>query len=385
MIQRVLYVFSMPSANSVRLIRLGNTAVRVPVIGQGTGGLGGYFKPDLSSNRLLIDSLRFGLDLGLTFIDTAEIYGGGHTEQLIGQAIAGRRSEVIIATKFSPENSHPNEIIKSAEKSLRRLNVDYIDLYQTHWPNSSVPFIDTLHAMRSLVERGIVRWLGLCNPTVDDLLVAVKFLGTDILVSVQSEYNLLERSVENQLLGLCDKNNLTFIAYSPLLKGRTIQEHPSFTQMVAIASRYKSSVTSLVLAWLVAQAKIVAIPRSLQPNHIKENAAAGMLQLDPTDIGIISRLFEPIISLIRTDMIDVIPAVDRNVYSTLEQAKLNTENMVPSPLEIAEQFLRGEIPKPIKLRRLKNGRFALIEGRLKYWGWVIAFGQARPIPAVIED
>lgn len=374
----------MSSANSVRLLRLGNTTESIPVIGQGTGGLGGYFNPDLSSDRKFIEGLRFGLDLGLKFIDTAEIYGGGHTEQLIGQAIAGRRSEVIIATKFSPENSHPQEIIKSAENSLRRLNIDYIDLYQTHWPNSSVPFIETLHAMRSLVERGIVRWLGLCNPTIDDLLVAVKFLGADILVSVQSEYNLLERSVENQLLGLCDKYNLTFIAYSPLLKGRSIQEHRSFAQMVEISLRYQSSISTLTLAWLVAQSKVVAIPRSLQPNHIKENAAAGMLQLDPTDIGIISGLFEPNILLVQTDIIDVIPAVDRNVYTTLEQAKLNKDNMVPSPLEIAEQFLRGEIPKPIKLRKLENGRFALIEGRLKYWGWVIAFGRVRPIPAVIE-
>ena len=371
--------------SKLRSYSLGNTTTRIPVISQGTGGLGGYFTPNKVDDKKIINALRIGLDLGMNFIDTAEKYGGGHTEELVGQAIKGRRKEAIIATKFSPENSSSEAIMASVENSLKRLNTDYIDLYQTHWPNPGIPFEETLDTMRTIVKQGKARWIGLCNTTIKDLNFAIKFLGLDLLVSIQNEYNLLERSAETRFLDVCRSHKLTFLAYSPLLNGRSFQQQPGYKKMVEIANQYEVSIFALMLAWLVSREHVVAIPRSTNALHIQANANATNLYLDPLDLTKIDSLFNNQNTYIDPNLIDVVPAHDRIVYRTIEEAIENRNNMDPSPLEMAQEFRSGEIPKNIKLRETEQGRYTLIEGRLKYWGWVIAFNYSRPIPAIIEN
>jgi len=355
------------------------------MISQGTGGLGGFFTPNKVDDKKIINALRTGLDLGMNFIDTAEKYGGGHTEELVGQAIQGRRTETIVATKFSPENSSSKAIITSVENSLRRLNTDYIDLYQTHWPNPKIPLEETLNTMRKLVKQGKVRWIGLSNVTIKDLNLAIEFLGLDLLVSIQNEYNLLERSAETRYFDVCRKHKLTFLAYSPLLNGRSFQQQKGYRKIVAIANQYEVSIFSLMLAWLVSRKYVVALPRSSNALHIQDNANAANLHLDPLDIETIDSLFTKQNIYIDPNLIDIVAAQDRAVYKTFEEAIENKNNMTPSPLEIAEQFRLGEIPKNVKLRKTRKGRYALVEGRLKYWGWVIAFNYSKPIPAIIEN
>ena len=131
---------------------LGATGIVVPAIGQGTMGIGGRFERDVSSDAECIRLLRLGVDLGLTLIDTAEVYGEGHAEELAGVALRGLRDRVVVATKFSPEHSTYEGVIRAAEGSLRRLQTDYIDLYQAHWPNPRVPIEDTMRAMEKLVD-----------------------------------------------------------------------------------------------------------------------------------------------------------------------------------------------------------------------------------------
>ncbi len=148
---------------------LANTKVMVPILGQGTMGIGGYFQEDKSKDEEMVRLIEMGIDLGLSFIDTAEVYGAGHSEELVGKAINGRREQVFIATKFSPEHSSYSDVIKAVEGSLRRLNVDQIDLLQTHWRNYKIPLCETARAMNALFQTGKIRFLGVSNFSVNEV------------------------------------------------------------------------------------------------------------------------------------------------------------------------------------------------------------------------
>ena len=147
----------------MRYVKLGKTMTEIPVIGQGCMGIGGYLSRDTTHDAWSLHALKIGIDLGMTFLDTAEGYGSGHSEELVGQAVQGIRDKICIATKVSPENLSYNDVISAAEGSLRRLRTDYIDLYQIHWPNPTIPVSETIRALERLLHDGKIRNIGLCN------------------------------------------------------------------------------------------------------------------------------------------------------------------------------------------------------------------------------
>jgi aryl-alcohol dehydrogenase-like predicted oxidoreductase len=363
---------------------LGATGISVPAIGQGTMGIGGRFERDASSDAECIRLLRLGVDLGLTLIDTAEVYGEGHAEELVGVALRGLRDRGVVATKFSPEHSTYEGVIRAAEGSLRRLMTDYIDLYQVHWPNPQVPIEDTMRAMEKLVDDGKVRFVGLSNFSASQTRRAQQCLRAP-LVALQQEYNLFERTVEETLLPYCHANTVTLLAYSPLAQGKIWTNDEKGRRLSQIAGKYGSSVSQLALAWLIRDPSVVAIPKASKEDHIRENAEALECEMDAADCDEISKLFTVDIRHIPTDLIEVADASDRKVYKTLEEAMENRFHLVPSPMELAEEIRAGEMLKPIKLRCSPNGeRYQLLEGRVKYWAWVIAHDGNVPIPARIE-
>lgn len=346
---------------------LGNTNIKIPSIGLGTMGIGGYFTKDVSKDNFYIDIIRRSIDSGMTFIDTAEIYGAGHSERLIGETIYRyyRREDVFIATKVSPEHLKYDDVIKSVENSCARLKTDYIDLYQIHWPNPIVPLKETLSAMKRLLNEEKVKHVGVCNFSLKELMVARNLsneLGFDI-VSNQVEYNLFDRLIENDILPYCKDNNITIIAYSPLDNGK-FKDYSYYGDLYNIARKYNKTVSQLILKWLISHKNVVVIVKS--ENHIENNASASDFDMSKEDIEFINNneKFKTAILEIPTEKI-----LASNEGLT---------KFVPSIQDLARSISSGISLKPIRVKQLYSNSgdneytYKLVDGKIRYWAHVYA-------------
>ncbi len=247
---------------------LGQTGVMLPEIGLGTW-----------SYQAGPETLRRGLDAGALFVDTAESYG---SEAVVGEAIAGQRERVFLATKVSRANLRREAVLQAAEASLRRLRTDHIDLYQIHEPNKEIPVEETLGAMEELVKAGKVRFVGVSNFSVEELQQARKALGSLPIVSNQVRYNLADRTIESGLLAYCQANQITVIAYSPL--GRELQRIRDCDPqgiLEATAREAGRTVPQVVLNWCLCHDAVVAIPKGSTADHVLENCGASGWRLTP--------------------------------------------------------------------------------------------------------
>ena len=327
---------------------LGNT--QVPAIGQGTGGVHDA------------DIIRRGIDYGMTFIDTAESY---KNEDIVGEAIRGIRDKVFIATKFSPQHSGYKDVLSACEGSLKRLGTDYIDLYQLHWQNHAVPLSETIEAM-SVLLKDKVRYFGVCN-MIPDFPVS----------SIQTEYNLFDRSAEADVIPYCEKNNLITIAYSPL--NHFYEMNPEkMLWLEEIAYKHEKTMVQIALNWLTSRKLVIAIPKSHKPEHIKDNATATDFTLSEDEIKYIDNLFAFEISYLDPKIIRITKA--GKFPQTLEEAQRNIYNFCPSPVEMAKGLI--DI-KPVRVEKVNNN-LELIEGGLRYWAWVMKYGD-KPIPTLILE
>ncbi len=372
----------------MKTVTLGGGGSSVAAIGQGTMGIGGFFGRAEDNDSECIRLLRLGIDLGMTVIDTAEVYGGGHAEELVGRAVAGVRDKVTIVTKFSAEHSRAADVIAAAERSLKRLGTDYIDVYMPHWPNPQIPVAETLEALDHLVAAGKVKDIGLSNFGAADAAQAAMQLHHGSLACLQNEYSLIERSVEDTILPFCAQQQITLMAYSPYCQGKLLSRSQRTEPLFAMAADYGISTAQLALAWLLRSASVLVIPKAAREENLRANVAVLTLEIAQADLEALSLAFATSTEHIATDMIDVTAAEDdRNVYKTLAEATENRFGMVPCPQELSQEILAsgGKLQKPIKLQRDPvTGRYKLIEGRTKYWGWVIAYGAAKPVPAIVE-
>ena len=353
--------------------RFGRTDTTVSAIGQGTMGIGGYFNRDSHKDDFYIDMLKMGLEYGMTFVDTAEAYGAGHSEELVGRAVKDCRKDVFIATKVSPEHLAYDSVIKSAENSLRRIRTNYIDLYQIHWPNPAVPLGETLGAMEKLIRDGKVKYIGVGNFSLRQLKMANEAFPNLRIDSVQIEYNLFDRMIEKDILPYCEREGISVIAYSPLEGGKFSYESDNIELMQAMARKYDRAIACIILRWLTYRSPVIAIPKALSTEHIKENASSVNFDLDEDDIELIGRTFtKPCIS-IPTDRIKV----DRN----------GLDKFVPSPETLAKDIRNGEILKPIRVVKSEGSNdydYDLVEGKVRYWAWVIAHNGKVPIQALVR-
>lgn len=369
---------------------LGKTRTKIPALGQGGMGIGGYLYRDSLQDGNQIKALRLGIELGMTFLDTAEAYGDGHSEELVGKATGGIRDKVFIATKFSPEHNSYEDVLKSAEGSLRRLGTDYVDLYQVHWPNPKVPISETMRAMKRLLEEGKVRYAGVSNFSLKELKEAQAAISGDEIVSVQVEYNLFDRSIENSILPYCESEGMTAIAYSPLDQGKIAGGDRRTRALQKIAAKYNRTVAQVTLNWLICHPSVIAIPKATNPDHIKQNAASADFELLDEDFEEINRLFARESVSVPTDRIRVITGGqgNRQVYQTVEEALGNRLGFVPSPADLAQDIRQGEDLKPVRVKRSTDAAgtydYDLVEGRIRYWAWVIAHNGKKPIPVYIR-
>jgi len=234
-----------------------------------------------------IEALRRGLDLGMSLLDTAEMYGYGESERLVGEAIVDRRDSAFIATKVAPEHFHYDDTIRSCQSSLEMLSVKTIDLYQLHWPNPRIPIKETMRAMEQLVALGKIRYIGVSNFSVEQTMEAQESLSKNEIVSNQLRYSLTSRSIEGALLPYCEKEKITVIAYSPLDKGRL----PQTRIPKGMLTRYGATAAQLMLSWVAHKKEVIAIPKAGRLEHVEENADASDLRISDDDYAQLSKIF----------------------------------------------------------------------------------------------
>jgi diketogulonate reductase-like aldo/keto reductase len=256
----------------------------VPVLGQGTWMMAET--PSTRANE--IASLRLGLDLGLTLIDTAEMYGDGASEELVGKAIAGRRDEVFLVSKVLPSNARRDATIRACEASLRRLGTDRIDLYLLHW-RGGTPLSETLEAFDSLTRSGKIRLWGVSNFDPDDMAELEGLPRGRGVATNQVLYNLTRRGIEHDLLPSCRARGIPVMAYSPIEQGRMLR-HPA---LATVAARHGATPAQVGLAWVLRQDGVIAIPKAGRPDHVRENRAALDLRLTPEDLAVLDKAFPP--------------------------------------------------------------------------------------------
>ena len=272
------------SASGVRTIVL-PLGERIPALGLGTW----FMAEDPARRQTERAALELGLDLGLTLIDTAEMYADGAAEELVGEAIAGRRDEVFLVSKVLPTNASHSGTIAACEGSLRRLGTDRIDLYLLHW-RGSVPLEETVEAFHELVEAGKIRYWGVSNFDVPDMeeLLAVSD-GSHVQVD-QVLYNLSRRGIEVDLLPWCRARGISVMAYSPIEQGRLLRDNPALS---SVAERHGATPAQIALAWVLRLDGVNAIPKAGTPAHVEENRVALDLRLTGEDLAELDGAFPP--------------------------------------------------------------------------------------------
>jgi diketogulonate reductase-like aldo/keto reductase len=255
----------------------------VPALGQGTWHMGERG----ADRRAEADALRLGLDLGLNLIDTAEMYADGGAEEVVRDAIAGRRDEVFLVSKVYPHNASRTRMARSCEASLRRMGVEAIDLYLLHW-RGGVPLAETVEAFERLIEDGKIRRWGVSNLDVEDLEelgAALPDCATD-----QVLYNLEARGPEYDLLPFCQDHGMPVMAYSPVGQGGRLLRHPALR---SVAARHGTGPAAIALAFTLRSPGVIAIPKASDPAHLRENVAARDIILTEADLRELDAAFPP--------------------------------------------------------------------------------------------
>ena len=260
---------------------------QIPVIGLGTWEVGGHSSPDYSQDESVIRAWKQALEMGYTHIDTAEMYGGGHTEQLVGKVIQGVDREKLFLTSKVWQTHLSYQGVKGAlQGSLKRLGTDYLDLYLIHWPTRGVPLEETFRALNEVVEQGLVRHIGVSNFHLA-LLEKARELAETPLATDQVPYSVFNRKYQdNGVLAYCQEHGILFTAYTPVEKGKLAQSEA----LQQIARQHEATAIQVALKWVVAQPGVITIPQSTNVEHLRQNLEAVGVELSPEEMERINQL-----------------------------------------------------------------------------------------------
>lgn len=267
----------------MRTTTFGRIPEALPLIGQGTWEMG----ESRRSRGQEVRALQLGLELGMNLIDTAEMYASGGAEEVVGEAIAGRRDGVFLVSKVLPQNASRKGTVKACERSLKRLGVETIDLYLLHWPGEH-PLADTIAAFQELRDSGKIRYWGVSNLRMDDLAECERIAPGENATN-QVLYNLQRRGIEADMVPWCLPRGVLIMAYSPLDQGRLRKPK----QLKAVAARHNATPEQVALAWSVRNEGVVTIPKSSNETRLRQNAAAAELLLTPQDLAELDEAFPP--------------------------------------------------------------------------------------------
>jgi len=256
----------------------------IPVLGQGTWRMGE--SPPKRADE--VKALQLGLDLGMSLIDTAEMYADGKSEEVVADAIAGRRDEVFLVTKVLPSNAARKAVVAAGERSLKRLKTDRIDLYLLHW-RGGTPLAETLAGFHDLQKAGKIRSYGVSNFDTSDMKEWIALAGGEPVQANQVLYNVGTRGIDFELIPWQAERGIPIMAYSPLAQGRL----PKSAALKAVAERHRVTVGQVMLAWCLRHKIVFAVPKTSRLEGVRENAAAGDLLLTSSDLAEIDRDFPP--------------------------------------------------------------------------------------------
>jgi myo-inositol catabolism protein IolS len=303
--------------------KLGSTDIQVSDITFGCWELGGG-QWDKQSDDTNIQAIQKAFDLGIHTFDTAEGYGQGHSEEIVGQALKGKRKECVIATKVSRNHLKPADLRASAEVSLKRLHVDYVDIYYIHWPNNDIPIADTLSELTKLKDEGLIRAIGVSNFSIDQLKEAMEYARIDV---IQPEYSLLHRGIEHELIPYCVEHSIGIMSYSSIAKGiltgafhngkavvkdtdfrkdrrlflpgHLEKEQPLIDVLKQIAEEKQVTLSEIAISWLLHQPALTsAIVGTQNEKHLAENTRAVDLTLTADELKRLDQVSAQVISSI---------------------------------------------------------------------------------------
>jgi diketogulonate reductase-like aldo/keto reductase len=259
---------------------------RVPTLGQGTWRMG----ENARSHKDEVAALRLGIELGMTLIDTAEMYGEGGAEKLVAGAIEGQRDRVFVVTKVYPHNASRTELPKACDRSLKRLRIDAIDLYLLHWRERNTQLGETVEAFEKLRAAGKIKRWGVSNFDVEDMEELWSDENGTNCAANQVLYNLENREIESGLLEWNENNNVPIMAYSPVGHGRGLLESATLKK---IAKRHDATTSQIALAWVLRQPGMIAIPKAGKEKHVRDNAQSIEIKLTREDLADLDREFPP--------------------------------------------------------------------------------------------
>ena len=363
------------------------TNLEVSLIGQGTLFGRANDKSDLSELvKKKISTLDYGIELGMNFIDTGEDYEDGQSEELLSQVISTKRDKVIIGSKFKPSNNGYENVIRSCEGSLTRLKTDYIDFYQIQWPNPNIPIEKTIEALTKLVTQGKIRYFGVGNFNIIQLNEALKYDKLNKLCVLQTEYDLFNRQIEDEILDFNSNNQISTIAYMSL--GKNLFSNKEQKVLNDLSNKYDTTIRSIVLNWITSHPNTILLTSSTSKEHTFENYNSLSFKMNEKDIDLINKTF-------KRKTVKVIPKeimvldfdesdTSHKIYTSVEEAIENKLDIQPSAIEISEEIKKnGNLLRPIELKRNPdlNSKFpyVLVRGRMRFWGWVIAYGFEKEI------
>lgn len=254
----------------------------IPRLGLGTW----YMGENQRTRKHEVEALRFGIEYGARLLDCAEMYGEGEAESIAGEAMKGFRDQLYIVSKFYPHNASRKGVVTACEKSLRRLNTDYLDMYLLHWMGS-VPFEETLEALYRLKEQGKIRDYGVSNLDIDDLKVFCSADSQGLCATNQVLYNLSCREPEWAVKPFCEQKGMSMMAYCPLDQGSLLFE----PVLQTIADKHNATPAQIALAWLLHQPSVIAIPKSSTISRVKENLDSVNISLSSSDLDLLNREF----------------------------------------------------------------------------------------------
>jgi diketogulonate reductase-like aldo/keto reductase len=257
---------------------------KVPALGQGTWRMG----ESKSAHKDEVEAVRLGIEVGMTLIDTAEMYGDGGAEEVVGEAIAGQRERVFVVTKVYPYNASRTKMPEACERSLKRLRIDVIDLYLVHWRQKSLPLAETVDAFEKLRSAGKIKRWGVSNFDAGDIKELFATAKGPNCAADQVLYNLEHRGVEVDLMPWCRKNSVPIMAYSPLGHGRGFMTDPTLQK---VAQRHGATSAQIALAWLLRQPNAITIPKASTLAHVRENAHSIDIELTKADLEEIEHRF----------------------------------------------------------------------------------------------
>jgi diketogulonate reductase-like aldo/keto reductase len=272
----------MDTSTDIRKVAL-PSGEAVVALGQGTWGIG----EDRRRRSAEVAALRLGLDLGMTLIDTAEMYADGGAEEVVGEAIDGRRADVFLVSKVLPHHATRRGTVAACHASLKRLRTERLDLYLLHW-REDIPLADTLDAFHSLVQSGDIRHWGVSNLDTAEMEELIELDGGEVATN-QVLYNLARRGIEYDLLPWCRALRIPVMAYSPIEQGRLLANHT----LHRVASRHNATAAQIALAWVLRQRDVIAIPKAATLDHVRENREAFDITLTREDLDDLDREFRP--------------------------------------------------------------------------------------------